>query len=101
MGKDEVIKKLRIYKNLLKEHFDLEGLYLYGSYIRGTAREDSDIDVAIVVKHLKGDYFSTIPLAWKLRRAIDNRIEPIIFEKGKDESGFLDEIINTGIEITD
>jgi predicted nucleotidyltransferase len=101
MGKDEVIEKLKLYKALLREHFDLDRVYLYGSYTRGTAHEDSDIDVAIIVNSLQGDYFSTVPLAWKLRSKIDNRIEPVIFEKDKDESGFLSEIMNTGIEIAD
>jgi predicted nucleotidyltransferase len=99
MGKDEVINKVRNYKKLLKEHFDLDSVYLFGSYLKGNAKEDSDIDVAIIVNKLQGDYFSTIPVAWKLRSQIDNRIEPMVFEKGRDESGFLEEILNTGIEI--
>ncbi len=99
MGKDEVIEKVRQYKKLLEDHFDIDKIYLYGSYLKGTASEDSDIDVAIIVNSLKGDYFSTIPLAWKIRSEIDNRIEPLVFERDKDESGFLAEIINSGIEI--
>lgn len=99
MGKDEVIEKIKNYKLLLKEHFDLDKVYLYGSYLKGTANEDSDIDVAVVVNKLHGDYFTTIPVAWNLRSRIDNRIEPLVFEKGKDESGFLEEIINNGLEI--
>ncbi|HMT10474.1 MAG TPA: nucleotidyltransferase domain-containing protein [Ignavibacteria bacterium] len=99
MGKDEVINKVRNYKKLLKEHFDLDSVYLFGSHLKGNAKEDSDIDVAIIVNKLQGDYFSTIPVAWKLRSQIDNRIEPMVFEKGRDESGFLEEILNTGIEI--
>lgn len=99
MGKDEVIEKVRQYKKLLEGHFDVDKIYLYGSYLKGTASEDSDIDVAIVVNGLIGDYFSTIPVAWKLRSQIDNRIEPLLFEKGKDDGGFLEEIVNTGIEV--
>jgi len=29
-------------------------VYLYGSYSKGTAREDSDIDVAVVVPEVNG-----------------------------------------------
>ena len=78
MDKAEVIKKIQQYRFLLKEHFDVDKVYLFGSYAKETNREDSDIDVAIVVNSLKGDYFSTTPLIWKLRRQIDDRIEPIL-----------------------
>lgn len=77
----------------------LQKRYLFGSYAKNLNREDSDIDVAIVVNSLQGDYFTTTPLVWKLRRQIDDRIEPILIEKGNDKSGFLDEIQKNGIEI--
>lgn len=99
MDKAEAINKIRQYRFLLKEYFDVEKVYLFGSYAKDTNREDSDIDVAIVVNSIKGDYFSTTPLIWKLRRQIDDRIEPVLIEKDNDISGFLEEIQNSGIEI--
>jgi len=72
---------------------------LFRSYAKGTAHEDSDLDVAIVVDELKGDFFSTRPLLWKIRRQIDDRIEPIIIEQNHDDSGFLSEIMKNGIII--
>ena len=63
------------------------------------AKGDNDIDVVIIVNQLSGDYFSTTPLIWKLRRQIDDRIEPILIEKDNDKSEFLDEIRKHGIEI--
>lgn len=99
MGKDEVLDKIKAYIILLKDFFDIDKVYLFGSYSRGNAHEDSDIDVAIIVNKLEGDYFDTIPVAWKLRSKIDNRIEPLILEKGNDNSGFIKEIMNTGIEV--
>ncbi len=99
MDKTEVILKLRQYKLLLKEYFDVYKVFLFGSYAKGDNKNNSDIDVAIIVNNLKGDYFATTPLLWKLRRQIDDRIEPIIFEKDKDSSGFLEEIQKSGIEI--
>ncbi len=80
-------------------HFDLDKVYLFGSYAKNTNKPDSDIDVAIIVNKIKGDYFSTTPILWKLRRQIDDRIEPILLEKGNDQSGFIDEIQRYGIEI--
>lgn len=48
----------------------------------------------------EGDYISINPLLWKLRRQIDDRIEPILPERDFDDSGFLKEIENYGIEIS-
>lgn len=99
MDKAEVINKVKEYSVLLKKHIALEKVYLFGSYAKDINCTDSDIDVAIVVKKIEGDFFTIQPLLWKLRRQIDNRIEPIPIEKDNDLSGFLIEIQRNGIEI--
>ena len=99
MDKGEAIKKVKAYRLLLKDYFQLENVYLFGSYAKNTNREDSDIDVAIVVNHIEGDYFSVNPLLWKLRRQIDDRIEPILIEKDFDDANFLAEVKKFGNEI--
>jgi uncharacterized protein len=99
MDKNEAIKLVKAYKRLLKEYLPLEKVYLFGSYAKETNREDSDIDVAIVVKRIDADFFLVTPLLWKLRRQIDNRIEPVLIERDFDEAGFLEEIRKSGIEI--
>lgn len=63
-------------------------MMLFGSYARGTQREDSDVDVAIIVDEMQGDYFSTRPLLWRIRREVDDRIEPVLLET-KHDTGFL------------
>lgn len=100
MGKEEVVKKLVLYKLLVSEHLDVDKVILFGSYAKGTAGDDSDIDVAIVVNSVQGDFFSYAPLLWKLRKQIDERIEPVLLINGKDSSGFLQEILKTGTIIT-
>jgi len=99
MDKREAISKVRAYKQLLNDYFELEKVYLFGSYAKDTFEKDSDIDVAIVVNHIEGDYFSVNPLLWKLRRQVDDRIEPILIEKDNDHANFLEEIQKYGIEI--
>ena len=99
MDKREAINKVKAYRLLLNDYFQLENVYLFGSYAKNTNREDSDIDVAIVVNHIEGDYFSVTPLLWKLRRQIDDRIEPILIEKDFDDANFLADIQKFGIEI--
>ncbi len=101
MDKAQAIEKIKKYKQLINNHFDIDKVFLFGSFANGTSRSDSDIDVAVIVKNLSGDYFATVPLLWKLRRQIDERIEPVLFDKNKDSSGFLSEILKNGIEIKD
>ena len=99
MDNEEVIDKLKMYKKLLSKYMKFDEMILFGSHAKGNAREDSDVDVAIVVKTLTGDYFSTRPLLWRIRREVDDRIEPVLIEKTHDESGFLSEIMKTGVAI--
>lgn len=99
MDKGEAISIVKEYSILLKKHIPLEKVYLFGSFAKNTNSADSDIDVAIVVKKIEGDFFAIQPLLWKLRRQIDDRIEPILIERDNDNSGFLIEIQRNGIEI--
>lgn len=58
---------------------------------------------SIVLLHLTlsipEDFFAINPLLWKLRRQVDDRIEPVLIDKDNDKSGFPEEIKRTGIEI--
>jgi predicted nucleotidyltransferase len=99
MDKGEAIAIVKQYSTLLKQHMQFDKIYLFGSFAKETNREDSDIDVAILVNKLDGDFFSIHPLLWKLRRQIDDRIEPIIIEKDFDDADFYKEIQNHGIQI--
>ncbi|PKP46279.1 MAG: nucleotidyltransferase domain-containing protein [Bacteroidetes bacterium HGW-Bacteroidetes-1] len=99
MDKREAIAKVMEYKKLLHQYFSFETIYLFGSYANGTNYSDSDIDVAIVVNQIEGDYFDITPLLWKIRRQVDDRIEPILIEKDFDDANFLSEIKRNGIEI--
>lgn len=99
MDKREAINKVTEYKRLLQNYFQFETMYLFGSYTNGTNRNDSDIDVAIVVNRADEDFFAINPLLWKLRRQVDDRIEPILIERDFDEANFLSGIKKYGIEI--
>ena len=99
MDKSEIINKLQEYKKLLIPYYDLYKLVLFGSYANGKTKEYSDIDVAVIVNKIDEDFFTYAPRLWSLRRSIDSRIEPILLIKDKDPSGFLSDILRTGIEI--
>ena len=100
--RDDIIGKVKKYKQLVIDSsfpMKVENVYLFGSYAKGLPHKDSDIDVALVVKRFKGDFFKVIPPIWKLRRQIDFRIEPHVIARDTDYAGFLDEIQKTGILI--
>lgn len=99
MDQNEVIAIIKKYILLLKPYFELEKVFLFGSYARKSFHQDSDIDVALIVKNVEGDYFTYTPLLWKLRREVDERIEPVLFIGTNDSSGFLSEIMQNGIEV--
>ena len=99
MDKATAILIVQRYARLVKTFLPFEKMYLFGSYAKGTNNQHSDIDVAIVVNEIQGDYFTVNPILWKLRRQIDDRIEPLIIERKFDDAGFLNEIQKSGIEI--
>ena len=101
--REDIIDKVRNYQALVKKSdfpMPIEAVYLFGSFAKGTANKDSDIDVALVVDHFDGDFFEVIPPIWLLRESIDFRIEPQVIARDTDYAGFLDEIQRTGIQIS-
>ena len=101
--RETIINKLKLYKKLVVEHFPvpIEQFWLFGSYAKNNAHENSDIDIAIVVNYLDKDYsvLNTEPILWRLKRQIDLRIEPHVISRDTDYAGILDEIQHTGIQI--
>jgi len=101
--REDIIEKVKDYQTLVKKSnfpIPIEAVYLFGSYAKGTANKDSDIDVALIVNHFDGDFFDIIPPIWRLRENVDFRIEPHVIARDTDYAGFLDEIQSTGIQIT-
>lgn len=63
MTRDEVLDFLRAHKQEMHERFGVTKIGLFGSYARGEAREDSDIDVAIELSTYSADgYFGVLHL---------------------------------------
>jgi len=97
-----VINLIRLYIDRLKENkIPVEKVLLFGSYTKGTPREDSDIDIAVISSAFKGDRYLDRRRIVPLRRGIDSRIEPIPFTPGDYADGgmLIDEIKSTGQEI--
>jgi uncharacterized protein len=97
MDKNAVIEKVAQYANLVCNYFPVKKVILYGSYAKGTAKEYSDIDVAVVVDKIEGDFLEAETRLFNLTHDIETSIEPVLFEDGDtDTGGFFEEIQKTG-----
>src|SRR3990172_3096495 len=94
MDKEKVIERVKQYSDLVRQNFRVKKIILYGSYAKGSAKKDSDIDV--VLSSIDEDFLMSESKLFRLRRNIDARIEPILLEEKNDKSGFLEEILKTG-----
>lgn len=100
MVNSRIIDTVKKYLSIIPKDLGLKKAYLFGSYAKGNAREESDIDVAIILDNMP-DFFATQEELMRLRRTIDLRIEPHPISN-KDFNllnSFASEISQTGIEI--
>ena len=101
MDTPKAIQRVRQYADLICQEMKPSKVLLFGSYARGDWRNDSDIDVAVGVEKIEGDYLKAAGRLHKLAWPIDYRIEPHLLESGDDPSGFLEHILKHGIVIYD
>ena len=100
MVKKSIIDTASRYVKQLPSDLDVRRAFLFGSCAKGLDREDSDIDIAIVIGNMT-DFFTTQMQLMRLRRKTDLRIEP--HPSGESDftniNPFAYEIQKTGIEI--
>ncbi len=74
------INSIYKYKKLLKEKgIKISKVILFGSYAKGTAKPDSDIDLAVISSQFGKDNFQEMIFLRKLAIRIDSHIEPLPF----------------------
>jgi predicted nucleotidyltransferase len=99
----EINRLLKSYLQLIQQEYDgIEKAILFGSYANGKYTTDSDIDLALIFKHLDDSMrFDTQVQLMLLASKIDSRIEPHPISSNDFNSGspFSFEIRKTGIEI--
>ena len=96
MDKELNISLAKRYSELVSQQISAKYIVLYGSYAKGTATSDSDIDMAVIVETLDSDYLDEHAKLFELWRSVDFRIEPVLIGYGEDKSGFLREVMDTG-----
>jgi predicted nucleotidyltransferase len=50
LSKDEVIKIAIGFLDLIRQKYDVRQAYLFGSFVKGVAKDYSDVDLAIILR---------------------------------------------------
>jgi uncharacterized protein len=104
MSQTDVINITKKYlNNLSRMGIPIYKAYLYGSYARNEATEESDIDVLIISDDYNSFDLKKKSLAWAATDGIDLRIEPYTIGTNRllsDDSFILNQALKEGIEIT-
>lgn len=79
MNKQNLLLKLKSLKHKLKDDFGIEEFALFGSYARGDAKEDSDVDLTIL-KMRKKDFFKRAKAIYFLEEQLNKKIDMGYFD---------------------
>lgn len=99
LSRDEAINIVKDYKRVISHRFPTEPkVYLYGSYSKGYPKPESDIDVAVIVPHVDGDWLAVSTDLWLDVDKVNILIEPVLLEEGS-QSPLYDDVMRTGISV--
>jgi predicted nucleotidyltransferase len=104
MSQADAIAIARAYVAILKEAgIEIDKAFLYGSYARGEATEESDIDIMLVSRAFDTYDDYTLSQPWLYTTKVDHRIEPVAIGLKRfmndNLSPIIDVVRQTGIEI--
>lgn len=99
MDKIEALRKAGEYAGLIRNFILFDKAVLFGSYANGIPESSSDIDVGIFINTLSegDDYLHLLSELYRMADKVDVRIEPHLFIRTEDRSGFAKELEKTGI----
>jgi len=100
----EILGRLRKISERLKKEYHAEKVILYGSYARGEATEDSDVDLFIIAPS-RERFFERMATVRGLIRDLRNGlpVSPIVLtpeeveERRSKEDQFVQQILEEGI----
>ena len=99
LSRDEAIGLVRRYKQVILPRFEEEPrVMLFGSYSKGYANPDSDIDVAVIVPSYGDRKFEISKGLWRDTRQVSFLIEPVLMAEDR-WSPLYDDVMQTGIAI--
>lgn len=93
-------KVLRQYREKLSEKIDVHKMILFGSYARGTPRDYSDVDLAVISPDFRGGTEEDYLLLGRAAREVTPLIEAFPYTprdiRNHVRGDFLDHILKTG-----
>ncbi len=99
LTRDEALQIVKDYKKVIASRFKTEPkVYMYGSYSKGYQKPESDIDVAVVVPHVEGDWMDLSTDLWLDVDKVNILIEPVLLEEGH-HSPLYDDVMRTGVAV--
>jgi len=102
--RDEIVKKLKIFKKNIYGEYKVEKIIFFGSRAHGRPRKHSDIDLILVSKRFKNKSIFKRSLGlhnhWPLKYPVDFLCyTPKEFEKLKSGITIVQQAVKEGIEI--
>ena len=99
LNRDEALALVRRYKEIIRPRFDVEPkVIMFGSYSKGHANPDSDIDVAVIVPTYGGHKFEISKGLWRDVRDVSFLIEPVLMAEDR-KSPLYDDVMRTGVPV--
>ena len=99
LSRDEALGLVRRYKQIIAPRFAVEPkVMMYGSYSKGYANPDSDIDVAVIVPTYGGRKMEISKLLWRDVDKVSLLIEPVLMAEDR-WSPLYDDVMQTGIAV--
>ena len=90
---------MRQYKHIISKHFDEEPrVLIFGSYSKGTAHKDSDIDVAVIVSSYGDRKLELSKALWHDVDDVSLLIEPVLMST-EHPSPLYDDVMRSGIAV--
>jgi predicted nucleotidyltransferase len=96
MDKAGALAIARQYAGEVVKEMSPDKVLLFGSYAKGEAREESDIDIAVIFDGFKGDWFRACTKLSSLTWNVSTHIEPVLLDSRDDKTGFVEEVLRTG-----
>ena len=99
MTREEALELVRRYKKVISPRFNVEPrVMMFGSYSKGYANPDSDIDVAVIVPTYGESKFELSKKLWRDVREVSFLIEPVLMAEDR-WSPLYDDVMRTGVAV--